>query len=154
MPSPIQHVLPTLQIVTLEEVRECLDLAVQNVGSRRLPGVIGGWRRRVRRRVILDFLTSETWPDRSMWALNHLARELFGRGIDTAERRVWATPGRKADHRVDMKGLLHSVSDTMRSAAAQCMQDLEADFSRISAAIRTERSRAALLQEIKPNRLR
>lgn len=64
-------------------------------------------------------------------------RKLFGVAVSNAELLKWATPGRRATNRVDMKLLLENISPYTKQAAADMKTAFHAEWleaKRIAAA--------------------
>lgn len=96
-----------MRYFTDSDLMHATEAMLSHGGSRdvQFMGTISGIKRRARARAILEFAAGlrPPPPDESITSMRAVLRELFGRGVSTDDlHRHFATPGRKADDRVDM----------------------------------------------------
>jgi hypothetical protein len=85
-------------------------------------GLLGGVKRRAKNRAIIRFCSRLKFEDISLTAMRHVMRHIFGVSVSNDDLLRWATPGRKADDRVDIDHLLKNISSsTMEDARAQML---------------------------------
>lgn len=106
-------------------------------------GTMSGIKRRARARAIVAFCEglSPAPPDVSMTWMRKVQRRLFGRAVSHGDlHRHFATPGRKADDRVDQErflGWLTTNQEAFQDARSVMLAGIEAewgDFTKQAAA--------------------
>lgn len=99
-----------------------------------LLGTMSGIKRRARSRALVAFAKqlSPPPPDQSITTIRALLGALFGKSISNNElHRHFATPGRKANDRVDMAQFdewLDGQKEHLQSEAALLLADLDAEW--------------------------
>ena len=95
-------------------------------------GKMGGVRRRAKQRAILEFCRKIQFPDITLHGMKYFMRQLFKTSVSNDKLMEWATPGRKANDRVDLKQL-DSIIEAYRSEATSLMGHFDWDWNAIKA---------------------
>ena len=92
---------------------------------------IGGVKRRARQRAIVEFCTNMQFEDISLHGMRHVMKKLFGVSVSNNHLVKWATPGRKADNRVNLDLLLGNISQDCKRAAAALLIELDEEWPQL-----------------------
>jgi hypothetical protein len=96
-----------------------------------LLGLLGGVKRRATSRAKIKFCSSMRFEDISLTAMKHLMQKMFGSAVSNSDLMAWATPGRKADDRVDTEKMLKDISLSEIEQAAAMMRTLHAEWAQV-----------------------
>lgn len=105
-----------------------LSIPVGEKMSPAMRGRIGGIKRRARNAAIIAFCHKLKFKDISLSCMRRVMRELFGIAVANEDLLAWATPGRKADDRVDLDQLFKNISLDKKNEAAQLLRELDQEW--------------------------
>ena len=91
-------------------------------------GQMGGIKRRARNAAIMAFCHGLKFKDISLISMKKVMRELFGVAVANEDLMAWATPGRKADDRVDVDLMFKDISLNIKIEAEQLLRDLDGEW--------------------------
>lgn len=95
-------------------------------------GKMGGVRRRAKQRAILEFCRKIQFPDITLHGMKYFMRQLFKTSVSNDKLMEWATPGRKANDRIDFKQL-DFIIEAYRTDAQLLMTRFDWDWNAIKA---------------------
>ena len=116
------HVDAVADIMLSVELGEPFSAAAQ--------GKMGGIKRRARTRMVLDFCDKLRFADISLTSMQLAQRIMFDRAVAHADLLKWATPGRKADSRVDMSEV-EAFAVAHKPEAALACQAFEEEWNQV-----------------------
>ena len=96
-----------------------------------LRGQLGGVKRRAKNAAIIAFCQGLLFEDISLISMKKVMRELFGVAVANEDLMAWATPGRKADDRVDVAQLFKDISLNNKKEAEQLLHELDAEWAQV-----------------------
>jgi hypothetical protein len=91
-------------------------------------GLLGGVKRRAKNRAIIRFCSRIEFEDISLTAMRHFMRQIFGVSVSNLDLMRWATPGRKANDRVNIDILIKNISPSLIDDAQEQMQMFEQEW--------------------------
>ena len=91
-------------------------------------GQMGGVKRRARNAAIIAFCDGLQFKDISLISMKKVMHELFGVAVANEDLMAWATPGRKADDRVDLDQLFENISSNIKEEAKQVLHGLDGEW--------------------------
>lgn len=109
-------------------------LAHADLANKQLGGTMNGIKRRARNRAIVEFglQLDPPPPDLSITTMRAVLRRFFGRAVSNDDlQRYFATPGRKADDRVNLARLdawLAEHGPRLREEGLRLLGDLDAEW--------------------------
>ena len=127
-----RYILVQMKYFNDDNVRAMAEIFLSIPAGETIPpamrGQMGGIKRRARNAAIITFCDELTLKDISLISMKKVMHELFGVAVTNEDLMAWATPGRKADDRVDLVELFKNISLNNKEEAKQVLRNLDEEW--------------------------
>ena len=127
-----RYILIHMKYFNDDNVRAVAEIFLSIPAGETIPpavrGQMGGVKRRARNAAIIAFCDGLNFKDISLISMKKVMHDLFGVAVANEDLMAWATPGRKADDRVDLAQLLKDISLNNKKEAEQVLRDLDGEW--------------------------